>query len=166
MTKWALFKKSSKFEKKLNNSQKILYYFYVIEFTSKLLFYRRIPGDFMNKQFFKQQVVLSMWAGYKIVAQKKNYFKWFKPGINKVGLFKLSYFSHVEEEIQYQQSGPFLIFDVLQDISWKNSRIKNISRPADKPKFLVYKTIKTSFFVFFSPFFIKMAVSWKLRSTR
>ncbi len=32
-----------------------------------------IPGDFMNKQF-KQQVAWSMWAGYKIVAQKK-YFK-------------------------------------------------------------------------------------------
>ncbi len=33
-----------------------------------------IPGDFMNKQYFKQQVALSMWAGYKILAQKK-YFK-------------------------------------------------------------------------------------------
>ncbi len=33
-----------------------------------------IPGDFMNKQYFKQQVALSTWAGYKIVAYKK-YFK-------------------------------------------------------------------------------------------
>ncbi len=30
-----------------------------------------IPGNFMNKQYFKQQATLFMWADNKIVAEKK-----------------------------------------------------------------------------------------------
>ncbi len=82
-----------------------------------------------------------------------------------MGPFKLSYFSRMEEKTQYRHSGSFLILVILQDISRKNNGIKNISRPADRPNFPVYKTIKISFFIF-SPFFIKMAVSRKLRSTK
>ncbi len=43
-------------------------------FLQKNVYYHKwfiMPGDFVNKQYFKQQVVLPMWAGYKIVDQKK-----------------------------------------------------------------------------------------------
>ncbi len=69
--------------KKINTSQK--YYIIFMSFNSPAGFFFTeeclrphkwfiIPGDFTNKQYFKQQVALSMWAGYKSVARKK-YFK-------------------------------------------------------------------------------------------
>ncbi len=68
-----------------------------------------IPDDFMNKQYFQQQV-----ANCLQNCSTKNILNRFKPGINKVGPFKLFYFNHTEEKSSFAEvdSFSYLTFDV------------------------------------------------------